>query len=305
MTDVLVIGGNHGLGLEWAKYYLKQGKKVTATYHDISKSKELFEIKDPNLAIIECDVTNKNHINSLANLVESFGTIIYNAGTKGYTKKFSTPDENTDEELDLAYKVNCKGLNAVIRAFLPLILKQPQCKIIYMSTGVSSIRDNRSGNYHTYRMTKLAGNQCLRDYDIHVIKKWIENNLDIALRPLLFALSPGLVNIGMGADIEGAMPVNDAIDKMVEVIKYIEKTQDTHGLWSFSGKKIDPYEIPTVLEEYEKKKIASLETEEVKPSKNFLPMREQQAKTTNETNEKRRNSVLEGDQKTFRKIGLG
>ena len=302
MANVLIIGGNHGLGLEWVKYYLNQGDQVTATYRDLSASKELFALEGLPLTTIECDVTNIKQINALASLDRSFDMIIYNAGTKGYSKKFSTPDENTDEELDLAYNVNCKGLNAAIRAFLPKILKHPQCKFIYMSTGVSSIQGNASGNYHPYRISKLAGNQVIRNFDLLVIKKWIENNQDITLRPLLFALTPGMVDIGMAAGVKGAVPVDEAIAKMVEVIELVSKTQDTHGLWSYNGKKIDSYVTPEVLNEYEKKKTVSQEPENLNLSKNFLPLLEKQSHTTNQEIKK---TVLEREQEAFSKMGMG
>lgn len=302
MANVLIIGGNHGLGLEWVKYYLNQGNHVTATYRDFSASTELFAIQDCPLTKIECDVTNTKQIESLTQSVSSFDIIIYNAGTKGYSKKFSTPDENTDEELDLAYSVNCKGLNAAIRAFLPKILKHPQCKFIYMSTGVSSIQDNASGNYHPYRISKLAGNQTIRNFDLLVTKKWIESDQDITLRPLLFALTPGMVDIGMAAGVEGAMPVDEAIRKMIEVINHVSKTQDTHGLWSYNGKKIDSYVTPQVLQEYENKKPAVQETKNTESKKNFLPLLEKQSHTKNKDP---KHSVLAYDQKAFSKIGLG
>ena len=41
MPSVVIIGGNHGLGLAWTKHYLNMGWNVTATYRERDLSDEL------------------------------------------------------------------------------------------------------------------------------------------------------------------------------------------------------------------------------------------------------------------------
>lgn len=297
-SEVLVIGGNHGLGLEWVKYYLSQGCNVTATYRNKSASNELFAINNDKLTILECDVTNVNHIEEFAKKAKSADIYLYNAGTKGYEEKFIKPIRNTAPELELALKVNCMGMDAVIRAFFPKIIEKTNCLFVYMSTGVSSTQDNAGGDYHPYRISKAAGNHCIRNWDIQVTEQWLASGKDIDKRPLLFALTPGMVNVGMAAGVTGAMPVDQAIAKMVNVMNTVLTTKDTHGLWSYSGTKIENYVIPTVIKKHQAQ-------QEQSAAKTYLPMLEKTKALETVKEDLTVESVLERSQREFMGIGLG
>lgn len=281
MTNIIVIGGNHGLGLEWVKYYLDQGHSVTATFRDKEASEELFAIEKENdkLTTIECDVTNLAHIEALANKTDPADIYIYNAGTKGYTRKFIKPIDNTTQELELALKVNCIGLDAVIRAFFLKIIAHPNCLFVYMSTGVSSTLDNAGGDYLPYRISKAAGNSCIRDWDIYATEQWLEKGKDLDLRPLLFALTPGMVDIGMAAGVPGAMPVNQAISNMIKVMTEVLSSKDSHALWSHSGSKIESYVMPTLIVKHQAQQVQNKQEMEEQPARTYLPMLENQVTT--------------------------
>ncbi len=247
MKHVLIIGGNRGLGLAWTKYYLAEGYKVTATYHDRDNSQAIFDIKSKKLNVLECDVTNEMNITALADKVKDADYIIYNAGTKGYKVPFTTPDKITPQEREFAMKVNCYGVDSVMRTFLPIMLTRKNGVFVYMSSGVSSTLDNASGGYHPYRMSKAAGNSAVRNMDIFVTQTWLKNGNLASERPVLFALSPGLVDTGMGAGVGGAMPVKQALEEMDKVIENVGKSKDSHGLWSHNNTKIENYVEPNVL----------------------------------------------------------
>jgi NAD(P)-dependent dehydrogenase (short-subunit alcohol dehydrogenase family) len=248
---VLIIGGNHGLGLEWTKYYLAQGHQVTATYNNLNSSNELFSIGSPQLTIKPCNVNTHLDVTALETSVTDIDLIIYNAGTKGYNIGFTKPERNSVDEMHIAMGVNCYGVDFIIRAFFEK-LQRAHCQFVYMSTGVSSTQDNASGNYHPYRISKAAGNSLVRNWDIRITEKWLEQGKPLADRPTLFALTPGLVDVGMGKGIKGAMPPTQAITMMAEVIQHVRHTKDSHALWSYKREKIEKYVIPTVIAEYEK-----------------------------------------------------
>ena len=249
MSHVLIIGGNRGLGLEWTKYYLAQGYQVTATYNNPHTSNELFTMRSPKLSFKCCNVTNYLDVQRLASCVTDVDLIIYNAGTKGYNTSFTKPEANTTDELNIAMSVNCYGVDFVIREFFKSI-QRAHFQFVYMSTGVSSTQDNASGNYHPYRVSKAAGNALVRNWDIRFAENWLEKGNPLAERPTLFALTPGLVDVGMGKGVTGAMPPQQAISTMAEVIKHVGNTKNSHALWSYKGEKIENYIIPTVIQYY-------------------------------------------------------
>lgn len=264
MKNVVIIGGNHGLGLEWVKYYLEQGDQVTTTYRDLQASEGLMEIKNNNLTILQCDVTDIEDIKALASNVNEPDLIIYNAGTKGYKIPFTKPIDNTPEELRLALQVNCEGLTAAIQAFFPKLIARPNVMFVYMSTGVSSTLDNAGGKYLPYRISKAGGNSSIRTLDIAATEAWLEKGNVLEQRPLLFALTPGFVDIGMAKGLTGTMPVKQAISNMVSVMQQVLDTQDTHGLWAHTGKKIEEYVIPTVILKHQEKLATKNEEAPVK-----------------------------------------
>ena len=262
MPKVLVIGGNHDLGLEWTKHYLSQGWEVVATYRDETKSEGLFALKEnKNLTIIKCDVTQAEDFKAFDE-VNDINLVIYNAGTKGYTKRFATPDEITDEEIDLAHAVNAKGLNSALRALKSKLLAMPQSLFVYMSTGVSSTADNKGGLYSPYRASKAEANSFIRTWDIYLTTLWLAQNKPLEQRPLLFALTPGLIDIGMGKDVNGALSVKDGMNNMQNVIAHVSETQDTHALWTHDGKKLETYPFPNVINEYKEKNKAEVKNKE-------------------------------------------
>ncbi len=250
MPKVIIIGGNHGLGLAWTNYYLSQGWDVVATYRDESASTELFTLKENiYLSIIKCDVTKAEDFKALAE-INDINLVIYNAGTKGYSKRFAKAEEHSVEELDNAYFVNTRGLFCALKTLTPKLMNTPYSMFVYMSTGVSSTADNLGGGYLPYRSTKQAGNSIIRTWDIRLAEQCIELNKPIEERPLLFAMSPGLIDIGMGANVKGAMPVSEAIAKMVDVMNMVYETNDTHALWTYNKKRLESYSMPTVINEY-------------------------------------------------------
>lgn len=247
---VLIIGGNRGLGLEWVKFFLNRNDTVIATYHNPEHMNDFAELLSQNLAnfiAYPCDVTDDDSVNALAEKILAVDLIIYNSGIKGYQKKFCRPDENTTEELNNALAVNCVGVDRVIRALLPHIT-QSNVQFIYMSAGVSNVEQNYGGNYHPYRISKAAGNMAVRNWDIEVARRWYVKGGQLEERPVLYALNPGFVDVGMAAGMDGAMPTENALENMWGVIRGIGETKDSHALWSHKGERISPYVIPKIIE---------------------------------------------------------
>ena len=62
MSNILIIGANRGLGLEFVKQYSNTNHNIIATTRNKDSSKELIEIN--NIDIAELDLTSDASVNS-------------------------------------------------------------------------------------------------------------------------------------------------------------------------------------------------------------------------------------------------
>ena len=65
MSNILIIGANRGLGLEFAKQYSNKNHNIFATTRNNSVSQELNEIKNSN--IFELDLNSDESLNKFVN----------------------------------------------------------------------------------------------------------------------------------------------------------------------------------------------------------------------------------------------
>ena len=145
MSNILIIGANRGLGLEFAKQYSNTNHNIIATTRNKDSSKELNEIN--NIDIAELDLTSDASVNSFVTSIGSqkIDILIHNAGI------FS--DEQLKEDLDTDAWMNEMRINAVIPIILARKLKNnlkmgSDKKVVFISRQMGSIDDNYSGRFY-------------------------------------------------------------------------------------------------------------------------------------------------------------
>ena len=115
-----------------------------------------------SLSLVQLDVTDKDSIEiAVKTIEESFGridTLINNAG-------ISISGPSLIEQLRQTFETNTFGPAVVTEAFIPLLKKSTQGRLIYVSSGLGSIelRTDKSHKYYrlpamAYRMSKAALN---------------------------------------------------------------------------------------------------------------------------------------------------
>ena len=161
-------GGNSGIG-----FCTAQALSTSLKYHVIigsrTPSKGSQAVKDvlaysPNASIstIQLDVTDQASIKAAAaHLEKEFGrldVLINNAGIIDH-------NPNLLENLRTVFETNTFGPAVVTEAFLPLLEKSKDARLVYVSSGLGSIamRANPSDRYYKlpatmYRMSKSALN---------------------------------------------------------------------------------------------------------------------------------------------------
>ena len=224
MSNILIIGANRGLGLEFVKQYSNTNHNIIATTRNKDSSKELSEIS--NIDIAELDLTSDASVN---NFVTSIGSqkidiLIHNAGI------FS--DEQLKEDLDTDAWMNEMRINAVIPIILARKLKSNlqtglSKKIVFISSQMGSIDDNYSGRFYFYRSSKSALNSAAKSLSID----WKEDGISILI------LHPGWVKTDMGGD-NAKLEIPDSISQMIKVINDLNLT-NSGSFVNYAGEKLE------------------------------------------------------------------
>ena len=224
MSNILIIGANRGLGLEFAKQYSNKNHNVFATTRNKSVSLELNEIKNSN--IFELDLNSDESLNKFVNEIAplKIDILIHNAGI--------FRDEQLDQDLDINAWMNEMRINAVIPIILARKLKAniqmaKDKKIVFISSQMGSIDDNYSGRFYFYRSSKSALNSAAKSLSID----WKEDGISILI------LHPGWVKTDMGGN-NAKLEISDSISQMIKVID--DMTLSNSGSFvNYAGKKLE------------------------------------------------------------------
>ena len=224
MHNILIIGANRGLGLEFAKQYSNEENNVFATTRNKNDAKELYSIK--NIKVFELDL---NSDKSLDNFIKDISTqkidiLIHNAGI--------FRDEQLDEDLDIDAWMNEMRINAVVPIILARKLKNniqmgSDKKIIFISSQMGSIDDNYSGRFYFYRSSKSALNSAAKSLSID----WKEEGISILI------LHPGWVKTDMGGD-NAKLEIPDSISQMIKVIQDLN-VANSGSFVNYAGEKLE------------------------------------------------------------------
>ncbi|KAK0103210.1 hypothetical protein ONS95_005244 [Cadophora gregata] len=229
MPSYAIVGASRGLGLAWLDFLSKDSNNtVIGLVRDVEKTKQsLVEEKISNVHIFRGDLADRTTLKTAAAsasevLPNGLDVIIING-------VYVTPETNrmTISDLaaqpDLLYKdmhtsldVNVLGSIYAVNAFLPLILKGTQKKIIFISSGHADIElpvAAENDDMITYATIKGAVNMIAAKYAAELKPKDVK----------VISLSPGLVATSQNQD-----PTEE------EDIKYFTKI-----LGGF--KKVSPY----------------------------------------------------------------
>lgn len=178
MKSVLITGANKGIGLETAKQLLQKGFYVYLGSRNLKnglsavekfKSEGLF-----NAEAIQLDVTDENSVKTARDEIGKrtgvLDVLINNAGINGGMPY--TALEAGTEQFMAAFSTNVFGVVRVTQAFVGLLRKSPEPRIVNVSTSVGSLSLQSDPNwpaydfakYAVYASSKAAGNM----YTVHL-----------------------------------------------------------------------------------------------------------------------------------------
>lgn len=178
MKSALITGANKGIGLETAKQLSKKGLFVYLGSRDLKKGeavvKELLEKGFQNIKAIEIDVTNLQTILSAKSIIEKekghLDVLINNAGISGMMPQ--NAQETSVDHYQEVFEVNLYGVVRTTQAFLSLLKKSPEPRIVNVSTSVGSLSLQSNPSWPAYNYAKFvvyaSSKSAMNMYTVHL-----------------------------------------------------------------------------------------------------------------------------------------
>ncbi len=203
MPVALITGANRGLGLETAKQLFEKvpGIQIVLGSRSVSKVEAAvagFKAKGYAASAVQLDVTDAASIKAAAAAVEKahggvLDILVNNAGVSN----FATPLTVTSEELRSVYEVNVVGVIAVTQAFLPLLRKSDQGRIVNLSSILGSLAehaDPHSGIYPWHPIAYDASKAALNMFTVELAQELKDTPIKVN------SAHPGWVKTDMGGE---------------------------------------------------------------------------------------------------------
>jgi len=136
----VVTGAASGLGKAIVEKFLEEGSKVIIVDINEDAGRELSEKLGSSTLAVSADVGDANSIENLKkSLTESFKKVDIVVNNAGVTHLPTPLDEVTEDDFDRVFRVNCKSVYLMAKAFVPNMKSQGSGSILNIAStaGVS------------------------------------------------------------------------------------------------------------------------------------------------------------------------
>lgn len=202
--NIVIIGANRGIGLEFCRQYLKnEANHIFAVCRKTSSG--LDNLAGDRLSIIQgVDVGDLKSYEALEGQLGStkIDLILHNSGIMKPVSLASFKLESINEQ----FQINTLGPIHSTLSLLPLLNQGG--KIAFLTSKMGSIQDNTSGGSYGYRISKCALNMFARSLS-HDLR---EQGIAVAL------LHPGWVKTDMTGH-NGLITVEESVSGLIKVIE--------------------------------------------------------------------------------------
>ena len=244
MKNILITGTNRGIGLEFVKQLIVGENYLLATCRNKTEAYALQSLQERSpkkLTILELDLSNPHSLENFHHQIgdSKIDIFINNAGI--YGPGFYKPEDartkfgfkNLKEGIfDInawteVFQVNTIAPLLITKAIADNIKKGKEKKLVFVSSLMGSIKENKDGGHYIYRTSKAALNQLVKGLSIDLYK---ENITAICVHP-------GWVKTDMGGEIADL----DVSTSVSALLKVIEKTgfEDTGKFFNYDFSEIN------------------------------------------------------------------
>ena len=237
--NVAVIGSSGAIGNAVSKILLEDGS-VESVYNFSRSTSTNSSEKSKNIYIdIESEESIKDAVKKIPDKIRFdlifVATGILHNDNDVYPEK-SIRDISA-ERFKKVLMINTIGPSLVGKYFIPFLNKENKNVFAFLSARVGSISDNKLGGWYSYRASKTALNQIVKNFSIE-IKRSNPNSIFIGLQP-------GTVKSNLSKPFEKNVKSENlftpaySATKLLEVIDELN-SDDSGKLYSWNGEEIHP-----------------------------------------------------------------
>lgn len=209
MATVLITGTNRGLGLEFVKHFLERSDTVIATCRDSNSATELqgLAANNENLSLMNLDVGDEQSMAGFATELKdtAIDVFINNAGVYGPRDANFGNVGSSDWEQVL--RVNAIAPMLLTQLIIDSLRQGKDKKLVYVTSKMGSIDDNKGGGNYIYRSSKTALNSVVKSLSVDLASE----GFSVAV------VHPGWVRTDMGGP-NGLIDVQTSVSGMMGVI---------------------------------------------------------------------------------------
>ena len=156
----LITGANKGIGFETARQLGKQGITILVGSRNRQQGEEAasaLQAQEVKARALVIDVTNQDTIDAAVEEVSrTFGKLDILVNNAGISVETVPPSQSQMENLRKTFDTNFFGAFAVTKAFLPLIQKAEEGRIVNVSSGLGSLTSLSDPDFEFYEY-KILG----------------------------------------------------------------------------------------------------------------------------------------------------
>ena len=203
--NILITGGNSGIGLALVKQLLNFNNNVFATYN--KNLNNLVKLKTDNLKLMKCDNSNFQEIESLKDFIydQNINIIINNVGIWGQENQDNIENIDCDDFIK-TLTINAISIVKIINVVLKYSKKESLKIIMNISSEGGSISKNHGGAY-VYRASKTIMNSITKTMSIDLFNRF---------KIISFAVDPGNVQTSMNK--AGLLKADDCAKNLISVL---------------------------------------------------------------------------------------
>jgi NAD(P)-dependent dehydrogenase (short-subunit alcohol dehydrogenase family) len=237
MKKVAVIGSSGAIGNAFLEHYIKD----ESVENIFSFSRSNISIENNKVIHGLIDVENETSIQKASQSLEEvkLDEIIIASGllhTEDFGPEKSIKDLKADNILKIL-SVNTVGPAIVGKYFLPLLNKKNKSVMAFLSARVGSISENKLGGWYSYRASKAALNQIIKNFSIEINR--------VNPQAIILGLQPGTVESNFSQPFkknvkEGNLFTAEySVSMLLDVINF-STTKDSGKLIGWDGEEIKP-----------------------------------------------------------------